>query len=83
MGVLALLLVDSLKKQVWLRVTVREGGKCRFSYSQDGEKFTPAGEGDFTATVGRWVGAKVGLFAAGAHGANADFDWFQVGPAKK
>ena len=75
MGVLALLLVDSLKKQVWLRVTVREGGKCRFSYSQDGEKFTPAGEGDFTATVG--------LFAAGAHGANADFDWFQVGPAKK
>lgn len=63
---------------VWLRVTVREGGQCRFSYSQDGVKFTLADERDFTATAGRWVGAKVGLFASGAAGANADFDWFRV-----
>lgn len=66
---------------VWLRVTVRAGGKCRFSCSRDGEKFTPVGEGDFTATVGRWVGAKVGLFAAGDHGSHADYDSFQVAPA--
>lgn len=65
---------------VWLRVTVREGGKCRFSCSRDGRDFTPVG-GEFTATVGRWVGAKVGVFAAGAGGATADFASFQVGPA--
>ena len=63
----------------YLRVTVREGGKCRFSYSFEGKAFTPLG-GEFTATVGRWVGAKVGLFAAGASGATADFDWFQIAP---
>jgi beta-xylosidase len=63
---------------VWLRVTVRDGGKCRFSFSLDGKIFTPVGESEFTATVGRWVGAKVGLFAAGAPGASADFAWFHV-----
>ncbi|MDI1318828.1 MAG: glycoside hydrolase 43 family protein [bacterium] len=68
---------------VWLRVTVREGGKCRFSYSLDGAKFAPLGEGDFTATVGRWVGAKVGLFASGTTGLAADFDFFRVGPPTK
>ena len=66
---------------VWLHVTVRDGGKCRFSYSLDGKNFTPVGETEFTATVGRWVGAKVGLFAAGSPGAHADFAWFHVEPA--
>ncbi len=66
---------------VWLRVTVRAGGKCRFSCSRDGQNFTAVGDGDFTASVGRWVGAKVGLFAAGTAGATADYDAFQVGPA--
>lgn len=58
-----------------VRVTVRDGGKCAFSYSLDGIAFTPLGD-EFTATVGRWVGAKVGLFAAG--NGHADFDWFRV-----
>lgn len=64
---------------VWLRVTVRAGGKCRFSYSPDGAVFTAIGD-EFTATVGRWVGAKVGLFAAGAAGASADIGWFRLAP---
>jgi beta-xylosidase len=61
-----------------VRVTVRDGGKSTFSYSLDGRTFTPLG-GEFTATVGRWVGAKVGLFAAG--NGHADFNWFHVAAA--
>lgn len=76
-------LVPAVRGPVWLRVTVREGGECRFSHSIDGKKFTPAGDGDFTAREARWVGAKVGVFAAGAAGASADFDWFRVGPVGK
>jgi hypothetical protein len=38
---------------------------------------------DFTASKGRWMGAKVGLFALAQPGAeatgHADFDWFRVG----
>jgi beta-xylosidase len=68
---------------VWLRVTVRDGGRCRFGFSTDGEIFTPAGDGEFTATVGRWVGAKVGIFAAGSAGTAADYDWFRVTPPVK
>lgn len=68
---------------VYLRVSIDAGAKCRFAYSFDGETFTPLG-GEFQATVGRWVGAKVGLFAAGAPGAtsggHADFDWFRLTP---
>ena len=68
---------ESAPGPVYLRVTVRAGALCRFSYSRDGAKFLAAG-GEFKASVGRWVGAKVGLFAAGATGAYADFDWFHV-----
>ncbi len=68
--------------RVHLRVTVAEGGKCRFSYSLDGQSFTPLGE-PFTANVGRWVGAKVGLFAAGKSGESADYDAFLVEPLKR
>jgi beta-xylosidase len=59
---------------------VRVGGDF-FSYSTDGTNFTPAGE-SFTARAGRWIGAKVGLFAvrSGPTSENgyADFDWFRV-----
>lgn len=66
--------------EAFLRVTVRTGARCRFSVSADGSRFEPVGAGDFTASVGRWVGAKVGVFAAGATGARADVDWFRVEP---
>lgn len=66
---------------VWLRVTVAPGARCQFSYSVDGEKFTPIG-GEFQASSSQWVGAKVGLFAA-AHPSTtskgfAEFDSFTV-----
>ena len=60
-----------------LRVTVSDGARCQFSYSVDGERFIDIGV-VFAATPGRWVGAKVGLFASGAPGATADFDWFRL-----
>ena len=67
---------------VWLRVTVTAGAVCQFAYSLDGSHFAPAGE-TFPAVPGRWVGAKVGLFAAsaGVDGGRADFAWFHVEPA--
>jgi beta-xylosidase len=68
---------------LWLRVAISEGGRCRFSYRLDDQKFISLG-GEFTGSKGRWIGAKVGLFAVAAPGASkagyADFDWFHVEP---
>ncbi|HEX8072322.1 MAG TPA: glycoside hydrolase 43 family protein [Pyrinomonadaceae bacterium] len=65
----------------YLRVQVSEGAVCKFSYSVDGKNFTPVGE-PFTAREGRWIGAKVGLFAVRTgktrENGYADFDWFRV-----
>ncbi|HUC80148.1 MAG TPA: glycoside hydrolase 43 family protein [Flavisolibacter sp.] len=69
----------------FLRVKVLAGGKCNFSYSLDGTNFTNIGD-EFTAEVGRWKGAKVGLFCTRETQINdsgyADFDWFRVEPVK-
>ncbi len=68
---------------VYLRVVVTEGAKCQFSYSLDGQRYTKVGE-PFTAEVGRWIGAKMGLFCTRTTQTNdsgyADFDWFRVEP---
>ncbi|WPU92828.1 glycoside hydrolase 43 family protein [Mucilaginibacter sabulilitoris] len=71
------------KLTVWLRVKVSAGAKCDFSYSTDGQTFINAGE-TFQAEVGRWIGAKVGIFCTRDTQINdsgyADFDWFRVTP---
>jgi beta-xylosidase len=71
--------------QIYLRVTVAKGGECRFGYSFDGQKFTYQNE-KFTAEVGRWIGAKVGLFCTREGQINdsgyADFDWFRIEPVQ-
>ncbi|HWA25870.1 MAG TPA: glycoside hydrolase 43 family protein [Lacunisphaera sp.] len=68
---------------LWLRLVVRPGGKCHFAYSTDGARFVGA-DREFAATVGHWVGAKFGLFAATptatASRGHADFDWVRVQP---
>lgn len=46
-----------------LRVEVTNSRECRFSYSEDGRAYVQMGE-VFHATSSKWVGAKVGLFAA-------------------
>jgi hypothetical protein len=70
---------------VYFRVKVTKGAQCRFSYSFDGNTFKDAGD-EFTATVGRWIGAKVGLFCTRESQINdsgyADVDWFRVEPMK-
>jgi beta-xylosidase len=69
--------------QVRLRVTVSADAKCRFAYSFDGHAFTAFGS-EFQATVAKWVGAKVGLFASAASASatpgHADFDYFRITP---
>ncbi|MBA9076355.1 glycoside hydrolase family 43 protein [Rufibacter quisquiliarum] len=69
--------------EVQLRVKVSAGAKCQFSYSEDGQNFKQAGE-VFTAVPGRWIGAKVGIFATREDKTNdsgfADYDWFRITP---
>ena len=68
---------------VHLRVEWLPGGFCRFGVSFDGRDFTTF-EPVFTARPGRWVGAKIGVFAAADAGHSntsvADFAWFRVAP---
>lgn len=76
--------VDVKSNSIQVRVTVAADGKCRFGYSVDGRSFTPFGA-ELQSTVARWVGAKVGVFAAAKAGISgksgaADFDWFRVSP---
>lgn len=79
-------LITKLKSgSLYFRVTVNKGGKCQFSYSLDGKKFIDAGE-VFTATPGKWIGAKVGFFATRNTQINdsgwMDIDWFRIEPVK-
>lgn len=66
---------------VYLRVTVTDDANCEFSFSRDGKNFETVGQG-FKAKPGRWIGAKVGLFALAPEGAtrrgHADYDWFRI-----
>jgi len=66
---------------VFLRVTVTDGAVCSFSYSTNGNDFRTIGK-SFTARQGRWIGAKVGIFAISSKAQSemgyADFDWFRV-----
>lgn len=64
-----------------LKVAINEEAMCQFSYSTNGTDYKTAGK-PFTAQEGRWVGAKVGIFAlrtdAAAEGGYADFGSFVV-----
>ena len=55
--------------------------KVTFYYSTDGKKFKEFGK-SFKPSAGRWVGAKIGLFATGTKSISdssyADYDWFRV-----
>jgi beta-xylosidase len=67
--------------KVLLRVQVKNGAMCYFSYSTDGTNFIAFGE-SFKARQGKWIGAKVGIFClnplkTGPRG-YADYDWFHI-----
>ncbi|WP_163410695.1 glycoside hydrolase family 43 protein [Flavobacterium ajazii] len=76
------------KKEVFFRSKVEMlqnkepfDAKVTFYYSTDGKDFKVFGK-PFTPRAGRWVGAKIGLFATGtasiSDSSYADYDWFRV-----
>lgn len=48
-----------------LRVRVNTDGICRFSWSSDGQAWQTIAP-DFAAAAGKWIGAKVGIYALSA-----------------
>lgn len=62
---------------VYLRMTMA-AGVANFAYSSDGVAYTSVGA-PFTASMGRWVGAQMGLYSSGGDpAAFADVDYFRV-----
>ena len=74
---------EATGEAVELRVSIAPEAVCRFSYRRDGREFVPSG-GAFVARPGRWIGAKVGLFATApasvSRRGHADFEWFRIEP---
>lgn len=66
--------------ELYFRLTVSEGGICQFAFSSNGQEFQNIGK-PFIARAGRWIGAKVGIFALKEQNSNdsghADYDWFR------
>ena len=62
-----------------LRVEMKDGGVCYFSFAGADGAFKPIGE-PFQATVGTWIGAKIGIFCRTLDpkqtNGHADFDYF-------
>lgn len=71
--------------QIFLRMTLTKGAQVQFAFSGDNHQFTPIGP-NFAASEGRWVGARMGLFALSTAGTNTpdtsfvDVDYFRVSP---
>jgi beta-xylosidase len=65
----------------YFRIEVKPGGICQFAYSSNGTDFTGI-PGSFIATVGKWIGARIGMFCTRFVKTNdsgfADVDWFRV-----
>lgn len=78
-------IMKATSSTVYFRVKVTKGAKCQFSYSFDEINFTNTGD-IFTAEVGRWIGAKIGIFCTRQTQTNdsgfADYDWFRVESVK-
>ena len=75
------IIVQLKSNVVYLRLHVQNEASCKFSYSLDGVNFIESGL-SFTATPGKWIGAKMGFFATRENTTNdsgyADIDWFKV-----
>ena len=70
----------AIHEDIYLRMTV-DNGKCTFSYSLNGKKYTSAGD-VFTMREGKWIGAKIGFVATEPAGKASrgwiDADWWRV-----
>lgn len=67
---------------VYLKVAVSApNAMCQFSYSENGRNFKKFGA-PFKARVGKWIGAKVGLFSIStpeaSRGGYADIEYFRI-----
>lgn len=67
---------------LYLRMSFDDRGRCRFSYSLDGNNYIALGS-TFASDEGKWIGAKVGLFCQRPYGSAgdpgyADYEWFNV-----
>ena len=69
------------QNSLYLKVNVENGAICQFFYSINGKRFVAIGK-PFQAKPGKWIGAKVGLFAIRPHSSwkvgFADFDFFRI-----
>lgn len=73
---------DLSQDSVYLRITVVKGGQVTFAWSETGQHFTSIGK-EFTAAMGRWVGAQMGLLSLTAdmnQSGYVDVDYFRVRP---
>ena len=66
---------------IYLRVKIRKGAICNFFYSFDDKQYQPIGN-EFISKEGKWIGAKVGLFALSEKitndSGNVAVDWFRI-----
>lgn len=67
--------------ELFFRVHVDQKAQCNFSYSTNGKQFHLFGK-SFAAKPGRWIGAKIGMFAVRKgntpDNGYADLDWFRI-----
>ncbi|MGD8780637.1 MAG: glycoside hydrolase 43 family protein [Ignavibacteria bacterium] len=67
--------------EIFLRTVFTAQGMSQFVYSVDGKNYTNIGK-PFEVSEGRWIGAKIGLFAVSTKETGlkgyADFDWFRI-----
>jgi len=72
--------VSVANSTLYFRVNVSNNANCIFSYSADGIQYYEIGK-LFLAKKGKWIGAKIGLFAIRQgktyETGYADFDWFR------
>ena len=70
-----------IHEDIYLRLTVDEGGMMHFAYSLNGKKYTPCGE-EFKMREGQWIGAKFGFVAVDGNPKSdrgwVDADWIRV-----
>ena len=74
--------VSVSEEEIYLRIAMVNESVCTFWYSQDGKAFHRLGH-EFRARPGKWVGARIGMFAEGKGdqkpAGSADFDWIRFG----
>ena len=76
----------AIYEELYLQLTVHQGGKMTFAYSKNGKKFTAVGKG-FTMKEGKWIGAKFGFVAEQPYGKGVvgfmDIDWVRISQVAK